>query len=572
MNRRDFVQNGMMSAVGSRLISTMILQMLVEGRYSQAFAQQSQIPPRRLLDLSLRGGAPGWFFHLPLNPFTTDYVHNISAANYFEGGAPVYKTTLIQKAGQAFRMPHLWSAAIPTASQGPVPLSNLMDNMLILRGFTHPRDGHSLCMHEVFRPDPNQRSLHGIISDSSDPKSIPIPAVSIDHYSAETYHSHSVGIKVLTPYDYPGAFSNLLKPFSADTAMKSLLARKDQFSSAFDAAMLALKQDAERTNRKNDAAFAAVASAETLLKRDFGNLTEAFTSLRNKYVALISGCTNISQVLNQTVSPESGSIWRRYGITGDLNNLAPNPDLRTMITAGSQVFMLAEVCATAEFLLTNNLSSAILGGIGSSTNLQIDGLVNGSGQPVLTSFGWDQHFTGVALSVVSNTFAFHAIAACIYELVRVLKQNNQFDETVIRLSSEFSRSPRDTGSNQSSPSWDPGGSGSDHGFLGNHFAVFSGAIKKPAILGNILIDASSQHPYSWSGFNGVYKGSWGVGSKVPTIGGSTFNQKLTWNHAASTMASMLRIPSPVPSSRSVVAESSTEGIVPLIEDGRNTES
>jgi len=35
---------------------------------------------------------------------------------------------------------------------------------------------------------------------------------------------------------------------------------------------------------------------------------------------------------------------------------------------------------------------------------------------------------------------------------------------------------------------------------------------------------------------------------------------------------MLRIPSPVPSSRSVVAESSTEGIVPLIEDGRNTES
>lgn len=559
MKRRDFVQSGLLSSVAGRFLPAMFLQMLIEGRYTQALAQQSQAPPRRLLDIHMAGGVPGWIWSLPLSPFSTQtFQHNIAASNYVESnGQPTYRTTAIQKASKTFHMPHLWSTTIPTSAGLQVPMSDLMDQMMILRGYKYSGDGHFLNFRESVWPEIGQRSFSGLVADAAQAQSIPIPAVTTDQPYANTFRAHRAGVKSLrwqNLVETTSVLSDLMLPFTPNQGMKTLLSKRASFSQAFDAAMLALKRDAQANNQKNDSAFNAVASAEQLIKRDFGNLTEAYSQLVSKYDSLIAGCTNMESVLSAVTPPTSGSgsQWRRVNMSG--MTLATNPDLRQIIKANTKPSLLAEVFAVAEFLLTQNLSTSILGGVGSAENLDLRFIDDAGQEKLFSAAGFDEHFTGVAVSIVINTFVFKAVAACTYELIQRLKQQGAFDETVIRLFSEFSRSPRDSQGDEL------GGTGSDHGWTAGHYMTFCGAIKKPFIIGNTRINSDLN--------NGSYRGSWGSAARSQTPG-SILTKELTWHEASSTLAKILRVPSPTPTAASVVSESSTDGIVAMIGDSEN---
>jgi hypothetical protein len=149
------------------------------------------------------------------------------------------------------------------------------------------------------------------------------------------------------------------------------------------------------------------------------------------------------------------------------------------------------------------------------------------------------------MSMLCNTVWFHHVATGIYELIQSLKAANVFNDTVIQISSEFSRIPR---TDQV---------GSDHASDTGQVTLFSGAVKQPLILGNVSIGKSTG-----------YTGSIGKASTIRHDGGDTI---LTWEHAVSTVAAVLRVPSPTGNFRPVVADQNGT-IVPLVGAPENKDS
>jgi len=111
---------------------------------------------------------------------------------------------------------------------------------------------------------------------------------------------------------------------------------------------------------------------------------------------------------------------------------------------------------------------------------------------------------------------------------------------VIVTGGEFGRTPLNTGI------------GSDHGYLGSSSAIYSGVINGPIVLGNIYQNSTQPN----------YSGSWGHAAPVAELG-----ESLNLGHWASTIAFLLKTPSPVTAAGSVLAMKGTD-LMPVIEKAR----
>jgi hypothetical protein len=118
-----------------------------------------------------------------------------------------------------------------------------------------------------------------------------------------------------------------------------------------------------------------------------------------------------------------------------------------------------------------------------------------------------------------------------------------FDDTIINISGEFNRRPR------------LDGSGSDHNWEGGNLTMYSGSINGPHVLGNIRSSTGEAS----------YPGTWGFAAPITELG----NQNLDLTHTTATIATMLKVPSPLTVGNSVVEENSSGIIVPTIPRGRN---
>ena len=127
-----------------------------------------------------------------------------------------------------------------------------------------------------------------------------------------------------------------------------------------------------------------------------------------------------------------------------------------------------------------------------------------------------------------------------------MKENKLFDSTLVHVASEFDREPNNLCD------------GSDHGVDGNTSSFFSGKIKGPFIIGDILKSSvntdSSQKSY----------GTWGHGALMPEISQGF----LTYENISSSVALCLGLPSLTPNKASVL-KFENNLIVPAISKGKN---
>jgi uncharacterized protein (DUF1501 family) len=150
---------------------------------------------------------------------------------------------------------------------------------------------------------------------------------------------------------------------------------------------------------------------------------------------------------------------------------------------------------------------------------------------------------------------YRGLSSCLLELIDVCKATqtpdgkNLFNELLIHLASDFNRMPR------------ANGSGSDHGFNGASTTLISGAIQGLKITGNIAINPGASFPNVAS-----YPGTWGFAA--PFQGTFMSGRKVNAGNLASTISTILRIPSPSPNDPSLVVESSGN-IATLAEPTRN---
>ncbi len=516
---------------------------------------QSDAGPRNYVFIYLESGPPRWYFDLALHPYKgpETVVRNGGVNNCFVGGQPAYLAKPFSAAGQTVNMPILWGANLPRPNgQAAAPMAGLLENMLIVRGYDMQSDGHVNNRIKQMLPLTGAASLNGLVADGS---TKPLPAVTVAGGVMDDAYTSNQGVGQLKWFPEDAARNPLqqfLDPFQYEDAIKQspLYAKRQNLNEVMEAALGKMKKAAEARAPGSGGLFRDRESARGLLLKAFGDLPGIYGGLVGKYRAIIAGCMalDIPGVNDQPVATAGIAAQMRQGV--NLLDPSGNPkvyeqaDLRTILKADTMLTNLAEGFAVAEFMIAEGLGAAVQLSCNQPANLlQVAG-----GAQVNVLHQSDEHAAGTALSTLIWSYGYRGIAACIYELVQVLKAKGQWNNTVIHLANEFSRSARTDGS------------GADHGWEGNVMSLWSGAIKAPLVIGNIRAnasDATKDIP--------AYAGTWGGAANIDhdkTIG------HLNIGHVSSTVATLLNVERPMKNFASLITADDS-GIKSVVEEAKN---
>lgn len=532
-DRRDFLKQLMVGTgvASSGLLNVFITNMMAnifQSATAHAAGEEAAFQDFKLISLILSGGAPRYYWDLPINPNGTSdlTVNNPMVVNRFKKNndgsfTPYYATT---KVGN-HHMPHVWSSNIPTTF-GIAPMKNLAQNMFILRGLDLQIDSHELDRDRQVAPIPGGVSLTGLIADQA---TTPIPAVGRN--GGGNYYKSEKGIAYVNLAGN-NPFTAAMSPFAPLDNMNSL--NNGAVEQAIDAALKKMAAASSDKGKFLPSTFATRFNAKKMMMKRFGSLQDNFNQLRNKYLELISrsfaaqGSLSLSGVDDYAIAGNGSASFRLQE-----SEFFNGSDIRTITDERTGISDLAESMAIAEYMAMEGLSSSI--------NVISSGFVQTLYQKTINTVSgvtrintrvnhsMDVHFTGAHMATILFSRYYRAVSACLYELITQLNSKNigggktLFDKTVIAVNSEFNRLPR------------MDGSGSDHGWRGSNYTLFSGMVPELTIAGNIHT-------------NGDRRGTWGHGAPLTELGG----REAIIGNAASTVATLLEVKTPTPNDQSFV--------------------
>jgi hypothetical protein len=573
-----------------------LLSVMVDSLIAKAEASVGGSNPRAFVHINFEGGLFRWNWDNPMQPKDSDpYLPNPMVATRFNGVDEAagtfsleYATTTI---GQ-YKMPWIWTASLPTTGGGTAPMSDLLDNMLTIRGVNMETDNHGGDNAKMVAPVTGGASLTGIVADAS---TYNIPAVTVGDFdlvqnASQAYNApNKTGrIHVFNDSGGPSNYAEyILKSFKQDVT-KSF--RDTSYVKAkIDSAIDALQQHAKNNEHLTDPIFRDRKSAEDLFRAGISSMGSGdFDTLVAKYSDLVrraitdKSTVGISdkklggikfpfsyagedkKILSDTLT-DSDPYANQFNFEG---HLVGNNDLRSMFESAHMDLMVKNF-ALAEFLLKNKLSHSItlMHSFGAMANLSIDNspevtnsvevtgvtATNSGGDTLFTvdadalkssakDLNIDTHQTGSATGLLISSMFYMAVSSCLLEFINSLKgtpfssdpadERTLFDETVIQIASEFERKPRISGR------------GSEHGWEGNTTSYFSGCIKGHKIIGNI---------WDQTNWDTDFPGTWGEGAPVDGVGGAAESNLLLPGHLTSTAATLLRVAPPTTAQESLVS-------------------
>lgn len=539
-DRRNFLKNTLFTSSALALNPfKLLLDGMVAGICDKAYAgDMNSASVVNYMHISMSGGCPRWMFDLPLKPNgETDSIgNNLMLVTGFDN---VEKTSqsyqLVKHASYYF--PKIWDALVSDGKGGLREIKPLLNHLISFRGVNLQIDGHELNRLKQDAPIAGGYSIGGLNVEKS---LHPIPAVFIG--SSLNFKSRS-GIGIINASG-SNPISTLLTPFQM-TGAKSFGA-DDTAQKMINEALLSLEKHAETATPSSKSIFTDRKNAKKLFEREFGNLTDVYNDLANKYEGIIRETLRLNNMSFLDTSPifaKENSMYTVQASAGEAI-LSDGFDLRNSIILDSKrnvsgdgvsnkdttIAALSRVMAVGEYLLVNNLSSTINLTIGSLSNLMFE---TTKGTLMNQISNNDAHETGAISTMYFFTKYYLCISACLLELIERLKSANIFDNTVINLSSEFNRSARSNGS------------GSDHGWKGSSSTLFTGLTNAPLIVGDIQANYTGDSNRS---------GGWGVAAESESLSG----RELLIGNVSSSICELLSIPTPTPNDQSLLSKSNLE--------------
>jgi hypothetical protein len=543
MDRRQFIQNTLMGT-GLGLSSPMqvFLMSLFSGMMNKAYAQSAGInSDMNFINFSIPGGPPRWMFDLPLRPNGTSdpLVANSMVGSKFDANLNMVYTNVTHSNFNGIQMPYMWGGSIPTVS-GSTLMANLAPNLLMIRGMSMQIDSHEVDLKKQVLVTPDY-SLTGLAADAA---STPLPAIS--YVNRDSNFVSKKGMSSVNTFG-TSPILDVLSPFNNSSSLTEI--SNAQVDTAINNLLNLMKTKAADKHQYLPSSFTDRQNAKALMKTAFGDLQAEYTTLRNKYKTLIQRSISesalfLAEVEGLNVPGSSTQDKFKFQMSGT-NYRYTGPNLNACFNSTTTIDYLAESMAVTEYMITKRYSTSICCDIGAMKDILIDTAAkfdgSGNSSNFVTSLHTDAHDIGAVLTLIGYTKFYRAVAACMYELIQKLKAvtasdgKNLFQKSVIALNAEFNRCGKTDAS------------GSDHGWWGTNYSIFSGMITQCEVVGNVTAET------------GYYAGTWGKASPV------SYNnsRELLISNVGSTVATMLNQPSPTPNDISLVGKNQSTGVVTI---------
>jgi hypothetical protein len=538
-SRRQFMKAGGGLAAGVILDTKMssaqkLVDLIVKQTMRDAMAG-GQALSAKYINISMPGAPPRWQFDQFLQLKSTESVaFNPMVATTYSASNGTYQNSKYQTFNYKGTMvPSLWGTNAFNASGGARPMSTLLDNIIVFRGYGTGVDGHPTNGIRQTNPVPGAGSISGHMADSS---STLFKALQFPNLGSESGYSSTLGT-ALTALSYQGKvdyISLLLNPFGTRSETTNINQLRSRYADLVTGAQTTLS--ALATTDHADFPAVALDQQQALLKIKNGiaDLEQAWGPLFTKYAQIVrnnfldrstAGLNDKPVLTGQDDGSSGESVWSYFD--GTTYFPEANQDVRDWVTNFDYV-PIASAFALGEFVVARGLTSAyelqILqpGGI-SFSSVRTAGSHSHSPSIRNTNLTFDQHVTGIGVGLYLNSCLYRMLAGCLLELTDQLKAAGVYNNTVIHLTQDFGRSPKSSGGGQ------------DHGYDSMIASVFTGMqTAGPLVLGNILASGSNGELPSAN-----YPGCFGF--KAPTNVSGTI-VSLTPAHVASSIAVLLGLP------------------------------
>ena len=541
-SRRRFLGGGLLLGATHAVPYVALCEAIFNSFVRQAYADVSGATtiPRNYINVAAMGAPARYSFDhwVRVNSSDAALVPNpmvatrlvASGANYCD---TAYETFYVQNSNTAgIEVPSFFKSSVQTSSANQ-PLTDLLANMLVIRGYGTGIDGHPGNHTAQLMPLNGAPSISGTAADNA---SAPFAAVQYPNRGGYTTFSSANG-KGLAVVGDP-ALQSLMQAFGPNSPnAQKASALKAAHANTVTYYQQKLNSLAQQGDPTSQSLAVNVDNARKLMKRGISDITAYWTPALNRYQTIINNALqansgiygiNDKPIVNSGGSNSTGlptdSLFHVYnnGASPSLPT-ATGFDVRTSL-ANATMSNFASGLALAEYLISQGLGSVL-----EISLPQIDGVVaqikmGSSTATSNTSIVHDMHELGAVMTVTYTNALYRAFSAGILELSNQLKKTsiaggtNAWNETIVHLTSDFGRIPRSDGT------------GSDHGFNQMTTSVYSGCIAQgPFVVGNVTNGGSI----------GGYDGSQGLGA---AIDGYSQLGRPTPLMAASTITAMMRVP------------------------------
>ncbi len=414
-------------------------------------------------------------------------------------------------------VPQMFSHSVYNGKGTLRPLTNLLDNMMVIRGYGTGMDGHPFNATKQMAPLGGASSIAGLAADYSTKT---FEAIQWPNRGAFGNYNSTHG-KAMNKLSGSKPLGDLLQGFGptaeSNAKASALIQRQGQ--------LIDLGRSRLQTYIKSGLPGSSVLAqnmnnATNLMKKGINNIDGYWKEALPRYQTLILNsmrATGLSGLSDMSLVPDQSVHWNIHVADGN-RALKPEGDLRNYLGTRTLPSNLAEGFALTEYVLKEGLVTSVeleVGSLGAIT-------LKENGAELKQGIINDMHATGSISGVLLTTSFYRGIAAAILELADQLKATkingtDLWSETVFQITSDFGRSARTDGA------------GSDHGFNQMVTSVYSGIIKEPLVIGNI----------KQNGINNNYAGTQGLAAPI-----DNYNQvgSPTPLMPASTVANLLRVP------------------------------
>lgn len=521
-SRREFLRRAGMSlgylGVGSTVFDTVLIQF-----FQKAMAQELNKainPSGYYIHFSLPGGPPRWMFDLLLTP------DGLTSSNFVAGG---FGTT-IEKSGSEFTakynvekhvvgkktvyLPPVWNMDLSKQD-----FSSLLPHTVFIRGLDMEINNHALSNARQVAPTIGGLSINGMVADRAER---PMPSIIEANSGAATAFKSKKGLGASTIAYTENATTNpvgtILKPFQ--NFPKERAVHAGHSVRLQEQAFKEFEKLATQRGIASSAITNAYDNAMALIDQDIYRLSELWANTVAKYRSILNEALHPSKgtlpgIFNTKVSGNKNGPFRFNLNAADHVELA---DIRDMVTPSMTSPRMAENFALAEILLDTATSNMTL------SLAPLTTVFNGKANFNMTH---DQHYVGSVVSTMMTTLFYRGVLGCMTELVSALKAKGIFDRTVIHISSEFNRTPKNDHS------------GSDHGFMGSNTTLITGMVQETQVVGNI----------QKASYSNTYTGTFGVATPYVL---DNFNRPIQVNDVARTITAMLGVDDIVTNGRSLL--------------------